>query len=77
LSTPVLELALKAYSYTSFRILKKCLFLRKEKGYFKDFVDKYATIKESSERDSLNYVMAKNILNNLYGKFGQRVFRRQ
>jgi len=81
LATPLLELALKAYSYTSFKILKKCLFIQKEEGYFKDFVDKYANIKEEAKRNEetngLSYTMAKNILTNLYGKFGQKVFRYQ
>jgi hypothetical protein len=74
-ATPILELAFKAYTYTKYTILRKCLFLQKETGFFKDFVDKYAFIKENSKRSSLDYIMAKNILNNLYGKFGQHTFR--
>lgn len=76
LPTPLLKLALQAYSYSKFTILRKCLFLQKEEGYFKDFVAKYSAIKENSSRDSLSYVMSKNILTNLYGKFGQHVFKR-
>jgi hypothetical protein len=76
LPTPLLELALKAYDYSKFTILRKCLFLKKERGFFKDYVDKYAEIKENSIKGSLDYIMAKNMLTNLYGKFGQHVFRK-
>ena len=81
LATPLLELTLKAYSYTSFKILKKCLFRQWEEGFFKDFVEKYGNIKEEAKRkgevNGLSYTMAKNFLNSLYGKFGQKVFRYQ
>ncbi|WNE40389.1 MAG: hypothetical protein GBAus27B_000456 [Mycoplasmataceae bacterium] len=76
LPTPLLDLALRAYSYSKFTILRKCLFLKKEQGFFEDYVNKYSAIKENSPKGSLDYVMAKNMLTNLYGKFGQHVFRK-
>jgi hypothetical protein len=95
LPAPLLDLALTAYSYSKFTILRKCLFLKKEQGFFQAYVNKYAAKKEEAKQkkqaleiakghdedckqceDSLDYVMAKNMLTNLYGKFGQHVFRK-
>jgi len=39
---------------------------------FKDFVDDYYKIKQNAERDTPLYVIAKLIMNGLYGKYGQR-----
>jgi hypothetical protein len=94
LPTPLLELVLQAYSFTDFRILRKCLFLTRESDFFVNFINKYSAKKEQAKAkqgelevakghdrwcklcdDSLGYIAIKNILTNLYGKFGQHVFR--
>jgi hypothetical protein len=38
---------------------------------FKQYVEKFYTLKQSSEKDSFEYVTSKLFLNSLYGKYGQ------
>jgi hypothetical protein len=39
---------------------------------FKDFVDNFYKIKQNSEKDTPMYLIAKLLMNSLYGKYGQR-----
>lgn len=39
---------------------------------FKEFVDKFYKIKQNSEKDTPMYLIAKLLMNSLYGKYGQR-----
>jgi len=40
-------------------------------GFFEDFLDKWTKIKEIHKKGSSLHILAKNVLNSLYGKFGQ------
>jgi len=57
------------YGYT-FKILSGYLF--KKENIFKDYVDTLYTWKENSDPNSSDYLIAKMLLNSLYGKFGQK-----
>jgi len=45
-------------------------FLFKKKNIFKDFVEFFYAMKEKNEKNSAYYIIAKLILNSLYGRFG-------
>ena len=55
------------YKYT---ILEGYIF--NSKNIFEDFVAKLSEMKESSDRNSAMYLIAKLLLNSLYGKFGMK-----
>jgi len=64
------ELALaKQYGYT-FKILRGCLF--KKQNIFEGFIEKLYNIKVNNVPGSPNYIIAKMLMNSLYGRFGMK-----
>jgi hypothetical protein len=55
------------YGY-KFKILRGFLF--EKENIFKDYIEFLYNLKENSSKDSADYIIAKLLMNNLYGRFG-------
>lgn len=60
----------KAYEL-GYKITPKKGFIFQSEKIFKEYVDKFYSLKQHSKKDTSPYILAKLLLNTLYGKFGQ------
>lgn len=60
----------KAYQL-GYKIQPKKGFLFQSEKIFKEYVDRFYRLKQNSKKDTSPYILAKLLLNTLYGKFGQ------
>ena len=60
----------KAYQL-GYKIEPKKGYIFQSEKIFKEYVDKFYSLKQNSKKDTSPYILAKLLLNTLYGKFGQ------
>lgn len=60
----------KAYQL-GYKIEPKKGFIFQSEKIFKEYVDRFYSLKQHSKKDTSPYILAKLLLNTLYGKFGQ------